>query len=131
MRPIAVAVAVVLQQVLGATYYGALGEAWAGAVGRPMADFAAASASGAPYIVSLIASILGCAALNWLMVRYQSTDLAGAVTLGAVIGVGFVAPALAVHYAFALFSPLLIVIDSINSVANWLLAAVIIALIRR
>jgi hypothetical protein len=129
MRPIAIAVAVVLQQILGASYYGLLGEAWAGAVGRPIGDFA--SASGAPYIVSLVASIIGCAALNWLLVRFGALDLPGAATLGGLIGVAFIAPALAVHYSFALYSPLLMAIDSISSILSWLLAAAVIALIRR
>lgn len=95
----AVLVIVILQAMLGAGYYGALGKPWMGAVG--LTDEMINAKDPLPYIISMIASALSSIALA-VFIRLAGIDtVVGGLLAGLGLGLALTVSVLARHYAFA------------------------------
>ena len=100
-RHLAVWIAAIVFFVLGAIWYSALGAQWLAAIGKTMEQMATAPGnSPLPYVIGFTAILVMCYTLAWLIQRLHAATFAGGMTLGAAIGVGFIAANLALNYGF-------------------------------
>lgn len=127
----AIAVTVILQQALGFSWYSSwlFGAQWMAAVGRKTGELNPRNPI--PFAVAILASVLFCYLLSWLIQRTQIASPVAGAALGVAVWLGFVAPALAAHYLFIGLPWTLIGIDGGATFVNALLAGVILAAWRR
>ena len=86
---LAVVVATVATQALGALWYGPLfGKAWLRAVGKTREDMAGA---GVGYAVAALSSLVAAIALALILNLIPDPGLAEGIIWGLIVGVGFVA----------------------------------------
>ena len=91
---LAVAVAVILNMVGGAAWYGILANPWMAEVGITKEEIGADRAGMIRgYVIAVIASIVIALALAILVQTTGAKDIDG-VTLGVIVGIGFVATTL-------------------------------------
>ena len=100
---LAVLVAVVFNQVLGAAWYGALARPWMAETGMTQQDIDAMKGTPrqwAPYVVAIVLAIVFTLGLA-LLVQGMGADNAGeGLGLGVLAAVGFVLTSHGVNYAF-------------------------------
>ncbi|MCY3636820.1 MAG: DUF1761 domain-containing protein [Acidimicrobiia bacterium] len=100
---LAVLVAVVFNQVLGAAWYGALSRPWMAETGMTQEDIDAmkgTSRQWVPYVVAIVLAIVFTLGLA-LLVQGMGADNAGeGLGLGVLAAVGFVLTSHGVNYAF-------------------------------
>ena len=118
---VSVLAAAVSSWIFGAVFYGALGKQWMAALGWSAADMTGPDGKRAlpvvPMIVSFVGELVMAAIFAGLLAHlYGTASIRGALISGAVIWLGFVAPALATNYAYQKAKPALTLIDS----AHWL-----------
>ena len=100
-RHVAVWIAAIVFFVLGAIWYSALAGQWLAAIGKTIEQMAVEpGGSPLPYVIGFAAILVMCYTLGWLIERMQAATFAGGMTLGAAVGVGFVAANLALNYGF-------------------------------
>ena len=96
--------------VLGGIWYGPVfGKAWMAAIGKTEDDIAP---SPMPFIVSLFTALLTCIVLAALMSGLAIATLGGGLAMGALVGVGFIATAMASDTAFCGWGMRLFLIQS-------------------
>ena len=94
----AILVATAAAFVLGGIWYGPVfGQAWLSALGKSADDL---KPSPMPFIVSFFTALLTCIVLAMLMSGLGIVTLGGGLALGALVGVGFIATAMASDTAF-------------------------------
>ena len=94
-------IVVVIMQVIGALWYSPVlfGNLWAenlGVTSQQIAD----RLGTAPYVLSILGSILMCMVLNRLIVLTKANTLARGVQLAVLLWLGLVLTVLSTHYAF-------------------------------
>ena len=94
----AVLVATAAAFVLGGIWYGPVfGKAWMAAIGKTEDDL---QPSPAPFIISFFTALVTCIVLAALMNGLAIDTLGGGLAMGALVGVGFIATAMASDTAF-------------------------------
>ena len=94
----AILVATAAAFVLGGIWYGPVfGKAWLAAIGKSADDL---KPSPMPFIVSFFTALLTCIVLAMLMSGLGLATLGGGLAMGALVGVGFIATAMASDTAF-------------------------------
>ncbi|BDA79717.1 hypothetical protein LPTSP3_g26470 [Leptospira kobayashii] len=66
MNSVAIFISVLVQQAIGAAYYGILGGAWAESLGKTRADFEASAGDPVPYLTGIISSIFLSLGTAWI-----------------------------------------------------------------
>lgn len=94
----AILVSTIAAFVLGGLWYGPLfGKAWLEAIGKTEADI---EPSAAPFVISFFSALFTAIVLAALVRSLGVDTLYGGVMLGAVVGLGFIASAMASDSAF-------------------------------
>jgi len=125
MNYLAIVIAAVAAWVAGAVWYGALAKPWVAAQGKTMEEFKAqqqemrgSAVAYTPFIIAFVAELV----MAWILAGVLGHLGPGQVTLrnGVIsalfLWLGFVAPTMAVNYAFGARKPKLYAID----VGHWL-----------
>lgn len=95
---LAVVVAAVVHQALGALWYGPLfGTAWLAGMGKTREDI---GAPGPAYAVSALASLVAAVALATFLTLPDSVSLGSGIGYGLLAGIGFVAAAIVTQSVF-------------------------------
>ena len=106
----AILVATAAAFVLGGIWYGPVfGKAWLAAIGKSADDL---KPSPMPFIVSFFTALLTCIVLAMLMNALGIATLGGGLAMGALVGVGFIATAMASDTAFCGWGMRLFLIQS-------------------
>ena len=106
----AVLAATDLAFILGGLWYGPLfGQAWLNALGKTEDDI---EPSPRPFIISFFTALLTAVVLAWLIVALGMTGWLAGAWLGLVVGVGFIATAMASDSAFCGWGFKLFIIQS-------------------
>lgn len=96
--------------VIGGLWYGPLfGKAWMQALGKTEADI---EPTPAPFIISFFTALVTCIVLAALIQTLGIQSLSGGLVLGALMGFGFIATAMASDSAFCGWSIKLFLIQS-------------------
>lgn len=94
----AILTATALAFVLGDLWYGPIfGKAWMAAIGKTEDEL---QPSPTPFIVSFFTALITAMVLAWLVQALQVSSWQGGAMLGAGMGVGFIATAMASDSAF-------------------------------
>lgn len=94
----AILTATVLAFVLGGLWYGPVfGKAWLAALGKSEADI---EPSPAPFIISFFTALLTAVALAYLIHALEITSVLGGLYIGTLVGIAFIATAMASDSAF-------------------------------
>ena len=94
----AILVATAVAFALGGIWYGPVfGKAWLAALGKAAEDL---EPSPKPFIISFFTALLTCIVLAALMASLGIATLGGGLVIGALVGVGFIATAMASDSAF-------------------------------
>ena len=106
----AILVATAAAFVLGGIWYGPVfGKAWMAAIGKTEDDL---QPSPTPFIISFFTALLTCIVLAMLMSGLGIATLGGGLAMGALVGVGFIATAMASDTAFCGWGMRLFLIQS-------------------
>ena len=106
----AILVATVAAFVLGGIWYGPVfGKAWLAALGKTADDL---EPSPTPFVISFFTALLTCIVLAALLKGLAIGTLGGGLTLGALVGIGFIATAMASDSAFCRWGMSLFLIQS-------------------
>ncbi len=106
----AILVATVTAFMLGGLWYGPLfGQAWLKAMGKTEDEI---EPSATPFVVSFFSSLISATILSALITSLSIDTLLGGMTLGALMGIGFIATAMASDTAFCGWGLSLFVIQS-------------------
>ncbi len=96
--------------VIGGLWYGPLfGKAWMQALGKTEADI---EPTPTPFIISFFTALITCIVLAALIQTLGIQSLSGGLLLGALMGLGFIATAMASDSAFCGWSAKLFLIQS-------------------
>ena len=122
---VAVLAAAVAGWIVGAIWYGVLGNAWLAALGRTPEEIAAMRAARrmpiGPMILSFLAEILMAAMLSGIMVHTGGFSPRVGVISALLIWLGFVVTTIAVNNAYPGRKAMLTVIDS----GHWLAVLIV------
>ncbi len=126
MEVINVIAAAIAAFAFGAIWYMSMAKAWMAAAelhpdakGRPAKpDAEEGSSSPAPYLIGLAAMLLVAGMMRHMFASSGITTLGGGAVAGFGVGAFFIAPWVAMNYAFSLRKPALTVIDGVNIVAG-------------
>jgi Protein of unknown function (DUF1761) len=112
----AIATAVFLHQVLGFVWYSHLmfGPEWLAGIGKSESQLDRANPL--PFIASIFAAVLLCYLMSWLFQVLIVDDWQRGLSVGLLIGCGFIAPTLTMHYMFMGISYNAIMIDTIKEI---------------
>ena len=106
----AIGVATIAAFVLGGIWYGPVfGRAWMDALGVTEDEI---EPSARPFVISFFTALITCIVLAWLMVSLGTTGLVAGALLGLVVGLGFIATAMASDSAFCGWSLKLFMIQA-------------------
>ncbi len=106
----AILVATAAAFVLGGIWYGPVfGKAWMAAIGKTEDDL---QPSPMPFIISFFTALLTCIVLAMLIGGLGIATLGGGMAMGALVGVGFIATAMASDTAFCGWGMRLFLIQS-------------------
>lgn len=95
---LAIIVATVAGFIIGAIWYGPLfGDAWLSAIGKTADQI---QPSPAPFVISFFTALITAIVLAMLISALNISTLGGGVVLGLLVGVGFIATAMASDAAF-------------------------------
>lgn len=121
---LAVLIATAVAFVLGGLWYGPLfGQAWMDALGKTAEDI---EPSPAPFVISFFTALLTCVVVAALMMALGIQTATGGAIFGLVVGVGFIATAMASDTAFCGWGLRLFLIQSGYRVAYSVLMGAII-----
>ena len=95
---LAIAVATAAAFILGGLWYGPLfGQAWMQALGKTEADI---EPTPAPFVISFFTAALTCIVVAALMLALGIDTVVGGALFGLIVGIGFIATAMASDSAF-------------------------------
>jgi hypothetical protein len=122
--------AVIVQQILGFIWYhpkifGHLWLLWLNKTGEQLNI-----AEPLPFFAAVFASISFCYLLSWMFQVAVIEDWQRGLTLGLMVGVGFVAPNIARHYLYIGIDSMVICIDSLYEILAAGLAGIVLAVFR-
>ena len=121
---LAILIATAVAFVLGGLWYGPLfGQAWLKALGKTEEDI---EPSPMPFVISFFTAALTCVVVAWLMLALGITGVLDGALFGLVVGIGFIATAMASDSAFCGWGMPLFLIQSGYRVAYSVLMGAII-----
>lgn len=121
---LAVLIATAMAFVLGGLWYGPLfGQAWMDALGKTADEI---EPTPAPFVISFFTALLTCIVLAVLMLLLGIETTTGGAIFGLVVGLGFIATAMASDTAFCGWGVRLFLIQSGYRVAYSVLMGAII-----
>jgi hypothetical protein len=95
---LAILIATAVAFVLGGLWYGPLfGQAWMGALGKTEEDI---EPTPTPFVISFFTALLTCILVAALMLALAIETVIGGAVFGLVVGIGFIATAMASDSAF-------------------------------
>lgn len=98
LNRLAILVATLAGFALGAVWYGPLfGDAWLSAIGKTADQI---QPSPAPFVISFITALITAIVLAMLINALNISTLGGGVAIGLLVGIGFIATAMASDAAF-------------------------------
>jgi len=98
---VAVWIAGIVQFMVGAGWYTALGRAWMVGIGKDEVQLAAEHGhSPLPYVISFAAGVVIAYTLAWLLPRVGAASAATGAKTGALLGLAFIGTTLAQNYGF-------------------------------
>ena len=107
---LAILIATVAAFVLGGLWYGPVfGQAWMTALGKTEDDI---EPTPMPFVVSFFTAALTCIVVAVLMQMLGIVSVLGGAVFGLVVGIGFIATAMASDTAFCGWGPRLFIIQS-------------------
>jgi Protein of unknown function (DUF1761) len=121
---LAILVALIVQQVLGFTWYSRalFAEAWMAGIGKRPEDLVP---SPGPFIVATIAAILLPIGIAWILHRTNLRGIKNGALVGLGVGVLLVAPPVLVHEAFLGYPPTVLAIDAGKEIVGCFIVGVI------
>ena len=121
---LAILIATAVAFVLGGLWYGPLfGQAWMDAIGKTADDI---EPSPAPFVISFFTALITCVVVAGLMLLLGVETALGGAVFGLIVGVGFIATAMASDTAFCGWGLRLFLIQSGYRVAYSVLMGAII-----
>ena len=100
---LAIIVGVIINQALGAAWYGAWGKPWMAEVGLTQEDMEAMKGTAQqwyPYVVAIVSALVFTLALAVLIQGMGAKDFVDGLTLGLLAAIAFVVTAYATTYSF-------------------------------
>jgi hypothetical protein len=124
----AVLTAVIVQQILGFIWYHptVFGRLWQSGMIEPVAR----NAGNLPFVAAVFCSISFCYLLSWMFQIAVIEDWQRGLTLGLMVGVGFLAPNISMHYMFQGLDSVMTLVDAGYDIVAAGLAGIILAVFR-
>ena len=121
---LAILVALIVQQVLGFTWYSRalFAEAWMAGIGKRPEDLVPTPG---PFILATIAAILLPIGIAWILHRTNLRGIKNGALVGLGVGVLLVAPPVLVHEAFLGYPPTVLAIDAGKEIVGCFIVGVI------
>lgn len=125
----AVLAAVIAQQLVGFIWYhpSFLGRLWADGLHKPMGELHNPDLA---FVASVFCSISFCYLLSWMFQIAVIEDWQRGLTLGLMVGVGFLAPNISMHYMLMQMDSVLTLIDASHDIVASGVAGIILAVYR-
>lgn len=125
----AVLAAVIAQQLVGFIWYqpSFLGRLWAEVLHKQMGEI---HNSDLAFIASVFSSVSFCYLLSWMFQIAVIEDWQRGLTLGLMVGVGFLAPNISMHYMLIQIDSVLTLIDASRDIVASGIAGIILAVYR-
>lgn len=114
----AIATAVFLHQVLGMVWYSQLffGPEWMSGLGKSESQLD--KNNPLPFIASVLSAMLACYLMSWLFMVLVIDDWKRGLSIGLLIGCGFIAPTMTMHYMFMGLPYSVIMIDVVKEIVG-------------
>ena len=100
---LAIIAGIIINQAVGAAWYGAWGKPWMAEVGLTQEDMEAMKGTSRqwyPYVVAIVSALVFILGLAVLIQGMGAEDFVDGLTLGLLVGVGFIVTAYATTYSF-------------------------------
>ena len=122
---------VVLQQVLGFVWYSPplFLNLWLEGIGKKQSDLN--QSDPVPFIAAILGAIAFCYILAWVNDKARASSAKDGALVGGLMWLGFLAPALAIHYKFIGLSWLAIGVDAGKELVGAVLTGAILAVWKR
>jgi len=128
---LAIIAGVIINQVLGAAWYGGLAKPWMAEVGFTEEDMEAIKGTPkqwVPYIVAIVCALVFTSCLAVLTQLTGTDSVGGGLTLGLLAAVGFIATSYATTYSFEDRSLRLLLINTGYPVISYAIIGVMLAI---
>ncbi|TGN10385.1 DUF1761 domain-containing protein [Leptospira ilyithenensis] len=126
MNAVAIFISVLVQQAIGAVYYGILGGAWAESLGKTRADFEASAGDPIPYLTGIISSIFLSLGISWIFRQIGIRTLVTGIRYAILFFLFFSVFVSTMHTYYAHLSQKRLLIDSGYDFLVFLVAGAII-----
>ena len=100
---LAIVVGIIINQALGAAWYGALGKPWMAEVGFTQEDLEAMKGTSRqwyPYVVAIVSALIFTLGLALLVRGMGAEDFVGGLILGLLAAIAFIVTSYATTYSF-------------------------------
>ncbi len=127
---LAIVVGIIINQALGAAWYGAWGKPWMAEVGLTQEDMEAMKGTAQqwyPYVVAIVSALILIVGLAVLIQGMGAEDFVGGLILGLLASIGFIATSYATTYSFESRSLKLFLINSGYPVISYAIIGVLLA----
>ena len=127
---LAIIAGIIINQALGAAWYGALGKPWMAEVGLTQEDMEAMKGTARmwyPYVVAIVSALIFTLGLAVVMQGMGAEDFVDGLILGVLAAVGFIATSYATTYSFEGRSLKLFLINSGYPLISYAIIGVLLA----
>ena len=127
---LAIIAGIIINQALGAAWYGALGKPWMAEVGLTQEDMEAMKGTARmwyPYVVAIVGALIFTLGLAVVMQGMGAEDFVDGLILGVLAAVGFIATSYATTYSFESRSLKLFLINSGYPLISYAIIGVLLA----
>ena len=127
---LAIIAGIIINQALGAAWYGALGKPWMAEVGLTQEDMEAMKGTARmwyPYVVAIVSALIFTLGLAVVMQGMGAEDFVDGLILGLLAAVGFIATSYATTYSFEGRSLKLFLINSGYPLISYAIIGVLLA----
>ena len=127
---LAIIAGIIINQALGAAWYGALGKPWMAEVGLTQEDMEAMKGTARmwyPYVVAIVSALIFTLGLAVVMQGMGAEDFVDGLILGVLAAVGFIATSYATTYSFESRSLKLFLINTGYPVISYAIIGVLLA----
>ena len=127
---LAIIAGIIINQALGAAWYGALGKPWMAEVGLTQEDMEAMKGTARmwyPYVVAIVSALIFTLGLAVVMQGMGAEDFVDGLILGVLAAVGFIATSYATTYSFESRSLKLFLINSGYPLISYAIIGVLLA----
>lgn len=127
---LAIVAGIIINQALGAAWYGALGKPWMAEVGLTQEDMEAMKGTARmwyPYVVAIVSALIFTLGLAVVMQGMGAEDFVDGLILGLLAAIGFIATSYATTYSFEGRSLKLFLINSGYPLISYAIIGVLLA----